>query len=69
MCNQLSIRGTEVLSDLARAGREFTMNILDRLSEEELLEPFRGVGSISLKAQQTGLQISREMPRRASPTP
>ena len=67
--NLLTVRGTEVLSDLARAGREFIMNILERLSEEELLSALSGMGGVNLKAQQMGLQARRDIPLPAPPMP
>ena len=67
--NILTVRGTEVLSDLARAGRDFIMNIFERLSEEELLSALSGIGAINLKAQEMGLQAHRDIPLPASPMP
>lgn len=67
--NLLTVRGTEVLSDLARAGRDYIMNILERLSDEELLSALSGLGGVNLKAQQMGLQVRRDIPLPASPMP
>ena len=67
--NLLTNRGTEVVSDLARAGREFIMGILERLSEEELLNALAGMGGINIKAQQMGVQVQREVPVPAAPMP
>ena len=67
--NLLTVRGTEVLSDLARAGREYIMNILEPLSNEELLSALSGLGGVNRKAQEMGLQVRRDIPLPASPMP
>ena len=67
--NLLTVRGTEVLSDLARAGREYIMDILEHLSDDELLSALSGMGGLNLKAQQMGLQVSRDVQLPASPMP
>lgn len=69
--NFLTERGSEVVNDLARAGREFILSILARLNEPDLLHLLEGLGRLNLKAQKMGLQVQRDvpLPNRAASTP
>ncbi len=67
--NCLTARGTEVVSDISRAGRSFMTGVLDRLSSDDLTRLCQALSALTREAESMGLLAPTPRPASVAEAP